>query len=104
MLLRDNLSTIAVLFTLIVGIIGATTYFAKASDLVAFKKVVEYKFLGDQILDVEKRIWVIEDRYRINMPGAQPIPMPVTVQETYRRLQKTLKELMMRQEALLKES
>lgn len=100
----ENLSTILVFFALVGGFVGANNYLAKASDLRATDQRLAYKIVGDQILDIEKRIFIIETRHNINVPGQTPIPMAPDVLETYHKLRKDLERLIREQEAVLKGS
>lgn len=95
------LTAIAVLVGIIAGLFGATNYFATASDLKVTNQRLEYKIVSDQILNVEERVFIIETRHNVNVPGAIPIPMAPDVLETYHRLLKQLKRLYKEQDAAL---
>ncbi len=101
---KENLATIVAIVTIIGGVFFAINYFASASELQATQQRLEYKIVGDAILDIEKRIFVIETRHNINVPGKQPIPMAPDVLETYHRLRKQLERLYKEHEAALKGS
>jgi hypothetical protein len=45
-------------------IIGGLQYFAKASDLKMVQLRLDQKIVFDQVMDVQKRIWTLEDRNR----------------------------------------
>lgn len=98
------LTALAVLFTLTAGVFAATTFFASAEDLHATQQRLEYKIVGDAILIVEERIFVIETRHNINVPGKTPIPMKTDTLETYHKLRKQLQRLYKEHEAALKGS
>lgn len=101
---KENLSTIVTVIVIVGGVVGAMNYFASAADLHATKQRLEYKIVGDQILDIEKRIFIIETRHNINVPGKTPIPMSPDVLETYHKLKKDVERLIREQEAVLKGS
>ena len=96
------LTALAILCTLVASVFAATTFFALASDLQATNQRLDYKIAGDAILDIEKRIFIIETRHNINVPGKTPIPMATDVLEDYHKLKKQLKCLYMEQGATLK--
>lgn len=101
MSINKILTALAVVCTLVAAVFAATTYFASASDLRATNQRLEYKIRGDQILDLENQIFIIETRHNINVPGKTPIPMTPDNLKTYHRLKKTLERLYKEQEALL---
>ena len=43
-------------------ILGAVTYFARASDLQLVEMRLDQKIIGDQIMQTKQRIWALEDR------------------------------------------
>jgi len=48
---------------LIIGmVVGAITYFATAKDLQLTQVRLEQKIMGDAVLDIQKRMWALEDR------------------------------------------
>lgn len=101
---KENLSTIVIIFAIITAVAGADRYFASAADLQATNQRLEYKIVGDAILTLEERIFIIETRHNINVPGKTPIPMNADTLETYHKLRNQLKRLYKEQEAALKGS
>ena len=87
------LTAIAILVTITAGIFAATTFFALASDLQATNQRLEYKIVSDAILILEERIFIIESRHNINVPGKQPIPMAPDVLKDYHKFRKQLEKL-----------
>lgn len=98
------LTALAIIFSLVAGVFAATTFFASASDLHATQQRLEYKIVSDAILVIEERVFVIETRHNINVPGKTPIPMSTDNLETYHKLRKQLQKLYKEQDAALKGS
>lgn len=95
------LTAIAILFSLAAGVFAATSHFAPMERLLAAEQRLEYKIVSDAIIDIEKRIFIIETRHNINVPGFQPIPMTPDVLENYHKLRKQLEKLYKEQAAAL---
>ncbi len=101
---KENLTTIVIVFSIIAGVVGAFKFFALASDLQATNQRLEYKVVSDAVLVIEERIFIIETRHNINVPGKTPIPMNQDTLETYHKLKKQLQKLYKEQDAALKGS
>ena len=63
-----------------------TTY-AKAGEMQQLEQRLDHKILSDQLYEIQKRRWTLEDRY------AKGKEMPATVKEEYRLLKKKEEEL-----------
>ena len=60
---RKETIEIVIAFCVIVGmIVGALNYLAKASDLQLVEMRLDQKIVSDQILQLQQRIWQLEDR------------------------------------------
>ena len=101
---KENLATIVIIFSIVAGVVGAFKFFALASDLQVTNQRLEYKVVSDAVLVVEERIFIIETRHNINVPGKTPIPMSPDNLETYHKLRKQLERLYKEQDAALKGS
>jgi hypothetical protein len=101
---KENLNIILTVILIIGGVVASLNFFALASDLQATNKRLDYKIVGDQVLFVEKQIFIIETRHNINVPGQVPIPMSPENLETYHKLKKDLLRLYKEQDAALKGS
>ena len=101
---KENLATIVTVIVIVGGVVGAINYFASASDLRAAEQRLDYKIASDAVLVIEERIFIIETRHNVGVPGKTPIPMSPDNLETYHRLKKQLERLYKEQEAALKGS
>jgi hypothetical protein len=98
--ITDNLNTILIVFLLIGSVIGANRYLATASELNTTNLRVENHIVGDQISQLQNRIWKIEDRYGIKPDGTCARPVPVSVMEELRQLREDLRLLDVKFKAL----
>lgn len=90
--LTKILTAIAIVFTLTAGIFGATTFFARASDLHATQQQLNTYISSERFTKVQDRIWTIEDRYKLNDPALRK-PVPQTTKEELRLLRIELEKL-----------
>ena len=92
--LHKVISTLLILFGLIGGTLGATSYFAKASDLNLVASRLEQKITSDNMMQIQERIWKLEDRYRDKETmRVCENKMPTETFEQYRRMKKQLEAL-----------
>jgi len=94
----DNLSTIVIIIALVGGVVGANNYFATASDLAreaqareATQQQLDKFILGTRLGQVQDRIYVIVDRFKLDTN--RPLPMPPTTKEELRKLKAELEIL-----------
>ena len=99
--IKNNLDTIITICLIIGMVVGGLAFFAKASDLKALEQRVDYRFLSEQIENTQGRVWKLEDRYNINVPGFDPIPMPQDIKDQHRELKAKLEDLIRQQKAML---
>lgn len=60
--------------------------YAKAEEVKQLEQRLDHKILADQLYEVQKRLWTLDDRY-------QNKKMPESVREEYRALLKKVEEL-----------
>jgi hypothetical protein len=60
--IKEVLQTIIAMGVVIGMLFGALNYFASAKDLQLVQQRLEQKIVGDAILDIQKRMWQLEDR------------------------------------------
>ena len=99
--LKDYLGVI-VTFAAVVGIVcGAMSYFAKASELELVQLRLEQKIVSDQVFDIQKQTWALEERNRQYGGDCSRWP-DERDREQYRKLKAQLLELEKRQDRLRK--
>jgi len=65
---------------------GVNSYFAHQDDFLALQASHQYEMKKQRANDLQKRIWMLEDRY-------QKTPMPIHVKSEIRMLQLELEEI-----------
>jgi len=99
--IKDYLSTI-IAFAAVVGLtLGAISYFATAADLQLVQLRLDQKIVNDQLFDVQRQVWVLEERNIAHGPDCALWP-DARDREQYRRLKVNLEDLRMKQDKLLR--
>lgn len=84
------LQTVVTIGVLIGMVVGGINYFASARDLQLVEVRLDQKIVSDQIMQVQNRIWQLEDRYKgtscVNWPSSDD-------RMEYRRLKEQLEKL-----------
>lgn len=60
--MKDILQTVIAVGVVTGMVLGAINYFASATDLQMVAQRLDQKITGDAILDIQKRMWQLEDR------------------------------------------
>lgn len=98
MKLKDYLQTIIALAAVIALVLGALSYFATAQDLQLVEMRLDQKIVTDQMLDLKRQKWQLEDRNREKGPNC--INWEPKERDEYRRLQDQLEQLQERAKKL----
>ena len=53
--------TIMALGTVVVLVVGSLSYFATAADVKLVEQRLDQKIVSDNVMDLQKRVWVLED-------------------------------------------
>ena len=85
---QKTLTVLLVLFGVIGGVVGANSYFAKATDLVLVSERLDIKILNDQYNNVRERMWMLEAKY-----GDMCKDAPPEVKKEHQKLQLELKKI-----------
>ena len=94
---KDIIGLVIAVFVMIGMIVGALNYLAKASDLQMVEMRLDQKIVGDQVFQLQERIWQLEDR------NYGPCSSWVNSEDknTYRKLQEKIEMLKRRRDALI---
>lgn len=92
----EGVIAIGVLIGMIVGGMG---YFAKAEDLVLTQVILRSKIVGDQIVDLSRQVWMLEDKYKGTPCSTWNSPKD---RNDYRRLQLQIEQLKKEQQELIR--
>ena len=76
------IASLATLFALIGGVVGAVEYFAKDCDLTLVELRLDQKIRNDEMYSIQEQLWRFEDRYE----GSPLSDWPFEDRERYRKL------------------
>lgn len=102
-MLKNWQTGIAIILSLasVAGLVfGFTTYFASASELRLTQLRLDQKIVTDQVMDVQKRMWALEEKNK-EFPDVRVWPASKERQE-YKELECQLEELKVRRDSLMK--
>lgn len=96
---KEIIETVIGIGVLVGLIVGGLTYFATAKDLTLTQIILRSKIVGDQVIDLSRQMWFLEDKYK----GA---PCPTWSNDKdrkdYRRLELQVEQLKTEQQELIK--
>lgn len=96
---KEILETVIAIGVLVGMIVGGMAYFAKAKDLTLTQIILRSKIVGDQIIDLSRQAWQLEDKYK----GAPCSTWSNSKdRENYRRLNLQIEQLKREQQELIK--
>lgn len=78
--MKKHLEICVILIVLVGSVVGAINYFAEAEDVKLVEYRLDQKILGDQVYQIQQRLWTLRDRYQGQTP-------PKSVAEEIRRLE-----------------
>ena len=93
---KDILQTVVAVGVVIGMVMGAISYFATAEDLKLTQTRLEQKIVNDRVLDLQRMIWQLEDRYK----GKPCETWPEKDRNIYRELKMELEMTKKKSEAL----
>jgi len=100
-MIEKHFSTI-ITFAAVVGIVfGAINYFATAADLQLVQLRLDQKIVSDQLFDVQRQVWALEERNIPHGSDCTSWPDPRD-REQYKKLKVNLEELQTKQDRLMK--
>lgn len=94
---REIIQTAIAFCALLSLTIGGMAYFAKADDLRMVELRLDQKITNDQILQLQNRLWQLEDRH----DAKKCDEWPQSVKEEHRKLKAEIDDLKLRQQRLM---
>lgn len=96
--MKNYLQTIVSICVLTGMVVGGVNYFAKADELQLVSMRLDQKIISDQIDQIQRRLWQLEDRHK----GTDYRGWPTDDRNEYRRLKEQAERLKQKYERLLR--